>query len=82
MHIKKLDIENWIEKLEDMGIKEFQFKDLPNDLKYRVWIQKAKELGLLESINVINGRHTWKVVPSNMPKKGEQKGEQNLDKKE
>lgn len=72
MHIKRLDIENWIEELEDRDIREFQFKDLPDDLKNRVWIQKAKDMGLLESINVVNGRHTWKVVPANMPKKGGQ----------
>jgi len=69
MHIKKLDVENWVKKIEGMGIREFQFKDLPDDLKRRILVQKARDLGLLESINVINGRHTWKVVPSTVYKK-------------
>lgn len=73
MHIKRLDLDDWIRKLEDRGIREFQFKNLPDDLKYRGWIQKAKDLGLLESIKITNGRHTWKIVPCNMYRKTQNK---------
>lgn len=69
MHIRRGKLDEWIKKLDDIGIKEFKLKDLPNDLKNRVWLQKAKDLGLLESIGITNGRHTWKVVPINISKK-------------
>lgn len=77
MHVKRGDLDDWIKELDDRGIKEFKFKDLPNDLKNRMWIQKARGLGLLESIRVTNGRHIWKVIPANISKKVH-----NVDKKE
>lgn len=69
MHVKRGEIDEWIKKLDDRGIKEFQFKDLPDDLKHRRALQKAKDLGLLKSVNITNGRHTWEVVPSNISTK-------------
>ena len=79
MHVKRGDIDEWIRKLEERGIEEFQFKDLPDDLKYRKALQKAKELGLLKSVNITNFRHTWKIVSSNKSKKiqGEKKRTEN-----
>lgn len=56
-------------ELDERGIKEFQFKDLPDDLKYQRGIQKASNLGLLEKVGIIKGRHTWRIVLSKISKK-------------
>ncbi len=63
MSIKRIDLDAWIRKLEDRGICEFEYRDLPDDLKIVGGLQKAKDLGLLKSIKITNGRHTWKIVP-------------------
>ncbi len=68
MHIKRRELDEWIRKLEDMGINEFEFRDLPEELKHVRGLQKAKGLGLLKSVKIINGRHTWKIISGNMPK--------------
>jgi hypothetical protein len=55
--------------LNDRGITEFQFKDLPDDLKFQRGIQKAKDLGLLVSMGIDSGgRHMWRVVTSKISK--------------
>lgn len=51
-------------ELNKRGIKEFQFKNLPDDLKFQKGLQKAKDLGLLESIGIVDGRHMWRIVMS------------------
>jgi hypothetical protein len=66
MSIKRIELDAWIRKLEDRGISEFEFRDLPDDLKIMGGLQKAKDLGLLKSIKKTNGRHTWKIVPNNI----------------
>ena len=64
MSIKRIELDAWIRKLEDRGISEFEFRDLPDELKVVGGLQKAKDLGLLKSIKITNGRHTWKIVPN------------------
>lgn len=56
-------------ELDERGIKEFQFKDLPADLKFQRGIQKARDLGLLESMGIVNGFHIWRIVTSKISKK-------------
>lgn len=57
-------------ELNDRGITEFQFKDLPDELKFQRGIQKAKDLGLLVSMGIDSGgRHMWRVVTSKISKK-------------
>jgi hypothetical protein len=56
-------------ELDERGIKEFQFKDLPEDLKFQRGIQKARDLGLLRSMGIVKGFHMWKIVGSEIPKK-------------
>ncbi len=56
-------------KLDERGIKEFKFRDLPEDLKFQRGIQKARDLGLLESVEIIEGCHTWRIVTSKISKK-------------
>lgn len=66
MRVKRWDIEDWVKKLEDRGINEFEFKNLPDDLKFKGGLQKAKGIGLLEIVKTTKGRHTWRVVPTNI----------------
>jgi hypothetical protein len=68
-HVRRRHLYEWIMELNERGIKEFQFRDLPDDLKFQGGLQKARDLYLLESMGVINGRHIWKIVMSNVPKK-------------
>lgn len=68
MTIRRIELDEWIRKLEDRGFDEFEFRDLPDDLKHR-GIQKAKDLGLLKSVKIINGRHTWKIMSTNISRK-------------
>src|SRR3990167_4108596 len=68
-HIRKRSLYEWIRELDEREIQEFQFKDLPDDLKYQRGLQKARDLGLLKSMGIINGRHIWKIVMSNISKK-------------
>ncbi len=57
-------------ELNERGITEFQFKDLPDDLKFQRGIQKAKDLGLLVSVGIgDNGGHMWRIVISKISKK-------------
>lgn len=68
MRVSRTELDEWIKKLKERGIDEFEFRDLPNDLKHKRGLQKAKGLGLLERVKTIDGRHTWKIVPSNISK--------------
>jgi hypothetical protein len=56
-------------ELNEMGITEFRFKDLPEDLKFQRCIQKARDLGLLESVGFVKGFRVWKTVRSKIPEK-------------
>ena len=56
-------------ELNERGITEFQFKDLPNDLKFQRGIQKARDLGLLVSVGIVKGFHLWRIVLSKIPEK-------------
>lgn len=69
-HVRKRHLYEWIMELNERGIKEFQFKDLPYDLRFQRGIQKAKDLGLLVSVGIdSDGRHTWRIVVSKLSKK-------------
>jgi hypothetical protein len=56
-------------ELNEMGITEFRFKDLPEDLKFQRCIQKARDLGLLKSVGFVKGSRVWKTVRSKIPEK-------------
>jgi hypothetical protein len=69
-HVSKRHLYEWIMELNERGITEFQFKDLPDDLKFQRGIQKAKDLGLLVSVRIDDyGRHVWRIVISKISKK-------------
>lgn len=56
-------------ELDERGIKEFQFKNLPEDLKFQRGIQKARDLGLLRSVGIVKGFHLWRIVTLKISKK-------------
>ena len=56
------DVEGWIEKLKYTGIKEFQFKDLPDDLKKIGMIKKSKVIGLIKVKKKIKDVAIWEIV--------------------
>ncbi len=76
MKVRRYELDEWIKELKNREITEFEFGDLPDDLKDRRGIQKARGLGMLKSIKTTKGRHTWKIVPSNMWRKDKQNCEQ------
>lgn len=69
MSIKRIELDAWIRKLDDMGFSEFEYRDLPDELKIVGVLQKARDLGLLKSVKIIKGRHTWKIVPDKISRK-------------
>ena len=56
------DVEDWIKKLKYNGIKEFQFKDLPDDLKKIGMIKKSKVIGLIKVKKKIKDVAIWEIV--------------------
>ena len=55
------DVKDWIEELKKRGIKEFQFRNLPNDLKIIGIIRKASAIGKIEEKEKIKSIITWNV---------------------
>jgi hypothetical protein len=55
------DVKIWIEELKKRGIYEFQFKDLPYDLKNIATVRKAKFLGKIKEKKKIKTTIVWKV---------------------
>jgi len=61
MRTRTRDVEDWIEKLKINGIKEFQFKDLPDDLRKIGMIKKSKVIGLIKMKKKIKDIVIWEV---------------------
>ena len=55
------DVKDWIEELKKRGIKEFQFRNLPDDLKIIGIIRKASVMGKIEEKEKIKSIITWNV---------------------
>ncbi len=47
-------IEKWSQKLKDRGIKTFESKDLPDDLRDRTMIIRAKHAGFIKKSKISN----------------------------
>jgi len=54
-------VNEWIQELKKRRIREFQFKDLPDDLKNIGAIRKAKVLGKIKENKKIGSIIVWKV---------------------
>lgn len=67
--ISVFDIQEWIEKLREKNIMEFEYRTLPKELQRRAFIHRAKEEGFIRSIKNVNGRNTWIITDGIRPKK-------------
>ena len=54
-------IEKWIEELKKRGIGEFQFRDLPEDLKKIGMLRRASVLKKITELKKIKDVIVWKV---------------------
>jgi hypothetical protein len=61
MKANKASVRNWKEELKKRGISEFQFRDLPEDLKKMGMLRRASALGEIKEINKIKDAIVWKV---------------------
>lgn len=55
------DVEKWTEELKKKGISEFQFRDLPEDLKKIGMIRRASVLKKIKELKKIKDVIVWKV---------------------
>ena len=55
------DVKKWIEKLTDRGIREFRYRDLPDDLKSKKMLHKGRITGLLKSNRKENALSLWEI---------------------
>lgn len=53
------DVKNWIEELKKRGINEFQYRDLPDDLKKIGMIRRARVLGEIKEKKKIKDVIIW-----------------------
>lgn len=56
------DVKKWIEKLTDRGIREFKYRDLPDDLKSKKMLHKGRVVGLLKSNKKENALSLWEIT--------------------
>lgn len=66
--VSLFDVQEWIDELKKRKILEFEYRELPEDLQTRSFIHKAKEVGLLRSIEKENGRNKWRITEGVRPK--------------
>ena len=56
------NIELWVGELKKRGIKTFASKDLPEELRDRTMIIKAKYAGVITKYKRSNSRITWEIA--------------------
>lgn len=61
-HISLFDLQEWIYKLRQNNITQFEHNKLPKELQRRTFIQKARDRGLLRSVRITNGRNVWMIT--------------------
>ncbi len=61
MRTSEYEALDWIEELKKRKIREFQFKDLPDDLKNLRIMRKAKVLYKIKEKSKIKGIIIWTV---------------------
>jgi len=54
-------VKKWIEELKKRGIGEFQFSDLPDDLRQIGLLRKASVLKEIEALRKVGHITIWKV---------------------
>ncbi len=61
MSSKIYDVKKWKEELKKRGIDEFQFKDLPEDLKKIGILKRASHLKQIKELKRIRDVIVWKI---------------------
>ena len=61
MSSKIYDVKKWKEELKKRGIDEFQFRDLPDDLKKIGILKRASHLKQIKELKRIRDVIVWKV---------------------
>lgn len=61
MSSKIYDVKKWIEELKKRGIDEFQFRDLPDDLKKIGILKRASHLKRIKELKRVRDVIVWKV---------------------
>ena len=61
MRISVADVNDWIEKLKQRGISEFNYRDLPDDLKKMGLLRRASFLGKIKERRKIKDVIVWGV---------------------
>lgn len=57
-----VDAQIWVCKLKHKNVLQFEYKDLPEDLKRKALLHRAKEEGFIISIGKNgNGRRLWRI---------------------
>ena len=56
------DIDTWIEELKKRGITKFENKDLPEELRCRTMIIKAKYAGVIKKVNKSRDSTKWEIT--------------------
>lgn len=57
-----LDAQIWVCKIKKKNILQFEYKDLPDELKDKALLHRAKGEGFIISIGKNgNGRHLWRI---------------------
>lgn len=62
--VSMLDAQLWVCKLKHINILQFEYKDLPGELKDKALplLHRARGEGLIISIGKnVNGRHIWRI---------------------
>lgn len=52
----------WLKELKKKGIKEFEFKNLPEDLKIKRRIHECSYAGLIKKIGKKRGHNVWRLL--------------------
>ncbi len=61
-------LEGWIEELNKRNIVEFEYRDLPKELKDLSMIHRASRLRLIEKVRKVDNHIIWRVVKKIKPK--------------
>jgi hypothetical protein len=62
VRISTVDAQIWVCKLKRKNVLQFEYKDLPEELKNKALLYRAKEEGLIIGIGKNgNGRRLWRI---------------------
>lgn len=62
MSSKIYDVKKWVEELKKRGIDEFQYRDLPEDLKKLGTLKRASHLKQIKELKRIRDVIVWKIM--------------------